>query len=213
MLRLALRSSAAVGAGVTWCMSKEEWMQQPLDASSLTAVGIFESDNAWVRADSILAKQQRTDNVGGILTTLGEKTNAIKLYRIYGKPDGSEVAAVVQFGSGVNGHIGIVHGGVTALLFDNTLGWANALSTLAAADELDAVMSGGAIPSSIRRFGFTANLSVNYRSPCLAGSTILLKCRLDKVDGRKRFLKGEMTDAATGTLIADGTALFILPRS
>ena len=84
---------------------------------------------------------------------------------------------------------------------------------IAAADELDAVMSGGAIPSSIRRFGFTATLSVNYRSPCLAGSTILLKCRLDKVDGRKRFLKGEMTDAATGTLIADGTALFILPRS
>mmetsp|Transcript_79866 Transcript_79866/g.239240 ORF Transcript_79866/g.239240 Transcript_79866/m.239240 type:complete len:80 (-) Transcript_79866:239-478(-) len=63
------------------------------------------------------------------------------------------------------------------------------------------------------RFGFTANLLVNYRAPFKNGSTVELVCKVDRVEGRKRFLVGEMRDVASGTLIADCTSLFIIPRA
>jgi acyl-CoA thioesterase FadM len=62
------------------------------------------------------------------------------------------------------------------------------------------------------RFGFTANLLVNYRAPCRAGSTVELTCSVERIEGRKRFLVGEMKDVDTGTLIADCTSLFVIPR-
>ena len=46
---------------------------------------------------------------------------------------------------------------------------------------------------------------------CAPGTTVELLCALDRVEGRKRFLKGTMHDA-TGTLLADGDCLFVIPR-
>ena len=42
--------------------------------------------------------------------------------------------------------------------------------------------------------------------------TVLVSCRVDREEGRKRWLKGEMRDAKTGLLIADATCLFVVPR-
>ncbi len=103
------------------------------------------------------------------------------------------------------GHPGVVHGGVTSLLFDNTLGWANALS-----------ITKGGDPSqhdTVKQFGMTANLSVNYRRPLFVGQTVVISCSLDRVEGRKRFLKGVMKDGKTGGVIADATALYVVPRT
>ena len=67
--------------------------------------------------------------------------------------------------------------------------------------------------SSAKLFGFTANLHVNYRKPVFVGTTVVIECALDRVEGRKRFLQGKMTCAKTGAHLADATALFVLPRS
>ena len=94
------------------------------------------------------------------------------------------------------------------LLFDNTLGWANALS-----------ITKGGDPSqhdTVKQFGMTANLSVNYRRPLFVGQTVVISCSLDRVEGaqgRKRFLKGVMKDGKTGGVIADATALYVAPRT
>ena len=39
------------------------------------------------------------------------------------KKDGSELVVTVKLGHKLTGHPSILHGGITALLFDNALGW------------------------------------------------------------------------------------------
>ena len=45
------------------------------------------------------------------------------------------------------------------------------------------------------------------------GQTAVISCTLDRVEGRKRFLKGVMKDGKTGGVIADATALYVVPRT
>lgn len=218
-VRHALVVGAASGAAImSLCMSTEEWLAQPLDQTAAATVAQYEKEeNSWVRVDEALIKS--SGGGGAIFGSLGADTNAVKLYRIYAKRDGSEVAAVASFGGrGCSGHPGIVHGGVSALLFDNTIGFANAVSKLAEDKELESLVrqfeQGKTVSRtpSTRRFGFTASLTVNYRSPCNADSTVVLNCKLKTVEGRKRTLVATMVDADNGKLIADASALFVIPR-
>ena len=65
---------------------------------------------------------------------------------------------------------------------------------------------------TVATFGMTAFLNINYRSPAKAGRTYIIRSRVDRVDGRKQFMNGKMTDATTDTLVADATCLFVRPR-
>ena len=58
----------------------------------------------------------------------------------------------------------------------------------------------------------TANLNMNYRAPCRAGTTVVVRCVTEKAEGRKRFLKGEVRNASDGTLVAEATSLLVRPR-
>lgn len=213
---LAAAAAAALSLGTaSWCMSAQEWLDQPMDKETAKAVSAYENDS-WVRVDQALVKSGSS----GVLGTLGAETNAVKMYRIYAKSDGSEVVAVAKFGGpGSTGHPGIVHGGVTALLFDNTLGFAQGVSALRSDDKLhgflEALQSEATLGNSettASRFGFTASLTINYRSPCFSKSTVVINCKLVEANGRKRTLKGTMIDSKTGKLVADSSALFIMPR-
>ena len=69
--------------------------------------------------------------------------NMIEVYEVYKKIDEDEIVCLVKFGKSLNGYPGIVHGGITALLFDNTFGW---------------------VFLALRApHGVTANLNINYR--------------------------------------------------
>ena len=50
---------------------------------------------------------------------------------------------MIKFGGSVNGYLGVVHGGITAAVFDNSFGW---------------LLMACNLPVS-----FTANINVNYR--------------------------------------------------
>ena len=54
---------------------------------------------------------------------------------------------MATFGDDCVGHPGVVHGGVTSLLFDNTLGWANAVAVLATAGRLADFEKLGVLPA------------------------------------------------------------------
>jgi acyl-coenzyme A thioesterase PaaI-like protein len=88
-------------------------------------------------------------------------------------------------------HIGgnhAVHGGVLPLLFDQVFGM---------------VARGAGRPISR-----TAFLKVDYRKVTPINTPLVIRGRVDSVDGRKAFVSGELTDT-DGTLLAEGTGLMV----
>lgn len=67
----------------------------------------------------------------------------IQAYEIYKSRTSNELFCLIKFGSSMSGYLGVVHGGITAAMFDNTFGWLLMACNLPVA--------------------FTANLNVNYR--------------------------------------------------
>lgn len=192
-------------------MPLEEWHEQaPAAAAAEAAIAHLETDPNYVRIDKLFSAHMAGH---AIFDSLGAKTNAIHTYRIYCTRDGRETVAVATLMPGSDGHPGIVHGGVTALLFDNTLGWMNAVARLAASGDLQATLDGKPVSDdTAATFGFTAFLHTNYRAPCKVGSTLVLVCSVERAEGRKLYVQGKARDSATGQLIADSNALFVRPR-
>lgn len=110
----------------------------------------------------------------------------------FAKEDESEAVVVVHLGRSLCGHDGIIHGGLLATVFDETLA-RNALMV---------------IPSHI---GVTANLNINYRSPCMADQFVVVRTKLDSQKGRKVNVSGRM-ETLDGQEIANANALFIEPK-
>ncbi|WVR09733.1 hypothetical protein IAU60_006809 [Kwoniella sp. DSM 27419] len=111
---------------------------------------------------------------------------------LFAKQDESEAVAIVHLGRALCGHDGIIHGGLLATVLDETLG-RNALLNL---------------PS---RIGVTANLNINYRSPCMADQFVVVRTKLDSLKGRKCVVSATM-ETLGGERVADATGLFIEPK-
>lgn len=97
--------------------------------------------------------------------------------------DKKPLVAVIHLGRALCGHDGIIHGGLLATVLDETLG-RNALLNL---------------PS---RIGVTANLNINYRSPCMADQFVVVKTKLVELKGRKCTVEAKM-ETLNGELVAD----------
>ncbi len=101
--------------------------------------------------------------------------------------DGSYyVAGTVNFGAAYEGPPGHVHGGLVAAMFDELLGFAQFSA------------------------GFTGTLTVRYRKPTPLHKTLTMKAWPERVDGRKRIIKG--TCHLGDTLLSEAEGLFIAPR-
>jgi acyl-coenzyme A thioesterase PaaI-like protein len=100
--------------------------------------------------------------------------------------EGEMVICDVTFGSAYEGPPSCVHGGYVAAAFDEVLGAAQSLS--------------GAQ-------GMTANLTVNYRSPTPLHEPLRITGWLDRRDGRKIWVRGQMHAGERCTAEAEG--LFI----
>ncbi|CAK9786891.1 unnamed protein product [Cutaneotrichosporon oleaginosum] len=110
----------------------------------------------------------------------------------FAKNDESAGVVVLHLGRSLCGHDGIIHGGLLATVFDETLA-RNALMN---------------IPTHI---GVTANLNINYRSPCMADQFVVVRTRLDAKKGRKVVVSGSM-ETLDGERLADATAIFVEPK-
>mmetsp|Transcript_8513 Transcript_8513/g.25543 ORF Transcript_8513/g.25543 Transcript_8513/m.25543 type:complete len:229 (-) Transcript_8513:627-1313(-) len=106
-----------------------------------------------------------------------------------------QLHALVAFGSDVCGHGGLVHGGMSATVMDETFG--ALVYMLKRAGEL------GDGPA------FTAHLEVDYKKPLPAPSSVVCTARVLSVEGRKIWLAAEVLDRPGGTLFAQGKALFL----
>ncbi len=84
---------------------------------------------------------------------------------------------------------GITHGGFVSLLLDETMGKRLSYEKISAP---------------------TASLNVSFRKPMLAGEEYLIKSWIDKIEGRKNFMRGEIVSYQDSiTVVAEASALFI----
>ena len=93
---------------------------------------------------------------------------------------------------------GYVHGGCLGAVFDGALGTLFTVSGTA---------------------GFTARLEIDYRRPVEIPSVLLLRSTVDRVDGRKIYISGQLTDplieessgvcSSEAKLYTEATALFL----
>jgi acyl-coenzyme A thioesterase PaaI-like protein len=103
-------------------------------------------------------------------------------------PEGT-ARAQFELGAAYEGPPGLVHGGVSALILDHLLGNA-----------------GGAGGSP----GMTAKLELGYRRPTPLHQPLVARAWIERVDGRKTTIRGEIA-RADGRVCVEASGLFILP--
>jgi len=119
--------------------------------------------------------------------------------------DKEEVAiADIKFGNNLNGHDGIVHGGIISLMFDDAFGWGYE----AMGASIGKSMSNDDFPIVV-----TANLSVNFRSPLPAESDVVIRVYHDKTEERKVYVSARMENHDGTILYSEASALFIKLKS
>lgn len=106
--------------------------------------------------------------------------------------EGDEIATVIRPKELHQGHVGLLHGGYTASVLDETMGRANWRKN-----------ENGIINPYV-----TANMEISYMKPAKIGETYYVFGRVDREDGKKNFNSAEILDA-DGNVYAMAEALFI----
>ncbi len=110
--------------------------------------------------------------------------------------------ADIRIGKDLNGHDGIVHGGIISLLFDESFGWSfEAMPTNN--------VGHGANDDDENSIVVTANLNVNYRKPLPAETNVVIRVYHEETKGRKVYLSARMENFDGSIVYSDATVLFI----
>jgi acyl-coenzyme A thioesterase PaaI-like protein len=107
-------------------------------------------------------------------------------FTIVDSATGPTIEGEVTFGPAYEGPPGHVHGGILAAMFDELLGFAQ-LSP-----------------------GFTGTLTIKYLKPTPLNRRLTLAASVERVEGRKRWIRG--TCELDGQLLTEAEGLFIAPR-
>jgi acyl-coenzyme A thioesterase PaaI-like protein len=122
---------------------------------------------------------------------LPNRGNILQVPAELAKTDDGRVRGTARFRRFHLGRNGAVHGGSIAMLFDSLLGYTASKLTR----------------SPYQR---TAFLHINYRQIVPVEKHLQVDAGIERVDGRKIFVKGRLTDGEA--LLADGEALFVRLR-
>ncbi|KAG0219850.1 hypothetical protein BGX33_000151 [Mortierella sp. NVP41] len=171
--------------------AKELALQQDLESLEIV-IQHASAPETWTRrtAYSLVTDDYRVHHLtAGTLRGDGKLGVSPALFQ---SKDQHQVVSVLHVGSDMCGHPNIIHGGLLATL-------------------LDEITAMTAIPNLPGKTGFTANLNINYRHPCIADQFVVAHSEVTSVEGRKAFVKATLK-TVSGTLLADATALFIAPK-
>ncbi|CAO3607041.1 unnamed protein product [Mucor hiemalis] len=106
----------------------------------------------------------------------------------------TELTCVLHLGKNICGHDGIIHGGMAATILDEGLACV-------------------AVPALPNKFGFTANLNVNYRRPIMSDQWVVMRAKLDKLEDCKAFVSAHLESLNGETLFTEATSLYISPKA
>jgi acyl-coenzyme A thioesterase PaaI-like protein len=137
-----------------------------------------------------LLDQSQTDEAGQISGTLVQvpgRAQALIPALLYERHEADYVSGTVTFGRFYHGGGGAVHGGGIPLVFDEILG---------------RLAGDGGRPRSR-----TAYLHVNFRKITPLNRPLQFSGSVDKIEGRKLYLSGALTDGED--LLADAEGLFV----
>lgn len=110
-----------------------------------------------------------------------------------------ELVYLLQLGErGIDGHPGVIHGGITCALLDETM-------SVLVSQHLS-----NAAPRPKGQI-FTANLSTNFRAPVETPATVIIKCWLVRRDTRKWLTKGQIEDS-NGRVLAEANAIWVVAQ-
>jgi acyl-coenzyme A thioesterase PaaI-like protein len=122
---------------------------------------------------------------------LPNRGNILQIPVLFEQTDDGRIGGTAQFRRFHLGRNGAAHGGAIAMLFDSLLGFTAAKLTR----------------SPYQR---TAFLHVNYRHVAPVEKELQVDAGIERIDGRKIFVEGRITDG--DTLLADAEALFVRLR-
>ncbi len=110
------------------------------------------------------------------------------------QPGRNEIAVVdIKLGTRLNGHGGVVHGGIISLLFDTALGFAYHIC----------------LSGDDKNIAVTANLNIDFRAAFREGSEAVVRVYLDRMEGRKIFFSANLESKDGSVVYAEATSLFI----
>ena len=103
---------------------------------------------------------------------------------------------LIKLGPYLEGHQGIVHGGVLSMLIDEVIG-----------------LGCEALGDGLQGLAFTANLNINYRNPCPVCYEIRTSVYLQKYDGGRKLKWTCVVESSDQkTLYCEATSLFLLSK-
>ncbi|KAF8053825.1 thioesterase superfamily protein [Tricharina praecox] len=126
----------------------------------------------------------REDSLTAVTLQTSETIRALASVRV-GSSD--VTCLLVSLGTGMNGHGGILHGGIVSTLLDMATG------------------------SAVVALAFTAYLNVTFRKPVPTPSVVLCRGWLVRREGRKLFIRGTVEDGEGG-VYAEADSLFVEVR-
>ncbi|KAI8330703.1 HotDog domain-containing protein [Chlamydoabsidia padenii] len=151
-------------------------------------------DSEWqqVRAYGHLSESARKHSLTA--TTLRRPGSIHRLPLKFFNKDKTECIIIAHLGLNMCGHDGIIHGGLLATLLDEHLAYVT-------------------LPHLPNYTGFTANLNVNYRLPVKSNQWVIIRGKLDRVEGRKAWADAWIEHVENGSRFTEAKALYISPRT
>jgi acyl-coenzyme A thioesterase PaaI-like protein len=173
----------AIKNNSTWAakISREPGVVKVLDAETLLA-----QDHPFLEDDHMFSAFVQRGIIKDINGYYNAKVN--------------KFLAVVALGREVAGFPKVVHGGLTAAIFDEAFGGL-----------LFSLKKDGNVATSWGP-AYTVALEVAYKHKIPAGATVLCSAELESLEGRKMWFKATMTDGPEGKVYATARALFVSPK-
>nr|POE78437.1 putative dynamin-related protein 4a [Quercus suber] len=125
-----------------------------------------------------------------------------------------EISTLLLVGNGMNGHAGILHGGIVATIIDEAMGILQSANREREFHYAKSQATPNGKPPLLGAATFTVELKVTYLKPVLTPGPILLKTRSVKREARKEWIAAEVLQEIDGKMVvcSKGEALFVQPK-
>ncbi|KAI9322211.1 HotDog domain-containing protein [Dichotomocladium elegans] len=163
------------------------------EQDNIPAIRAARESEDYIEVDPYSLMQEESRKQSMTATSLRGKDKIVVPPVLFYNKAMTEVVSAIHLGKNLCGHAGIIHGGMIATLLDEILGCV-------------------AFANLPKRVGFTANLNIDYRNPLPADQWVVLRGRLDRVEGRKAFVEAWIESVDGETRYSEAKSLYIGPK-